>query len=100
MARNHGKIRSRTRHGQQIFYLDFRPIGEVYSIPNPGDGNPMPFSGEEMARSALESIRDAVAEGKTLQQALAPFSDQYPGLADKLKRDISHVFLQVEAASF
>jgi len=73
MARNHGKVRSRTRHGQRIYYLDFRPIGEVYSIPSPAGGTPMPFSGEEMARSALESIRDAVAEGKTLTQALAPW---------------------------
>jgi hypothetical protein len=73
MARNHGKVRSRTRHGQRIYYLDFRPIGEVYSIPSPAGGTPMPFTGEEMARSALESIRDAVAEGKTLTQALAPW---------------------------
>jgi len=35
-----------------------------------------------------------------VSQALAGFREDYPGLDEKLKRDISHVYLQVEAASF
>lgn len=33
-------------------------------------------------------------------EALARFEPHYPGLQEKLERDISHVYLQVEAASF
>ena len=35
-----------------------------------------------------------------VSEAMAPFKAFYPGLDDKLRRDLSHVFLQVEAAAF
>lgn len=33
-------------------------------------------------------------------EALAEFEPQYPGLAEKVQRDISSVYLQVEEANF
>lgn len=33
-------------------------------------------------------------------EALAQFRPFYPGLDDKLRRDLSHLYLQVEAAVF
>jgi hypothetical protein len=34
------------------------------------------------------------------REALASYRDGYPGFDDKLGRDVSHVYLQVEAALF
>jgi len=73
MSRQIGKVRSRIRHGSKIWYLDFRPHGEVYSIPSPVGRRPIPIRDEETAREVLASIRAAIVEGKTLEQALAPF---------------------------
>ncbi len=35
-----------------------------------------------------------------VQQALSAYADEFPGLEEKLPRDLPHVFLQVEAAAF
>lgn len=49
--------------------------------------------GVDQGKAAYELVPEVSA-------ALAPFEDDYPGLDEKLKRDIPHVYLQVEAARF
>ena len=64
-----GRIRSRIRSndGAREFYLDFRPIGRVWS--NRG----IRISDEETARRLLEKIRDQVAEGVPVAEVLARY---------------------------
>lgn len=57
--------------------------------------------------SLWEAVQQGVDEGLSdyemlpdVVAALSDFGPYYPGLDEKLKRDISHVYLQVEAASF
>ena len=48
-------------------------------------------------------VEEGLSDYEMLPQvsaALASFRPYYPGLEDKLRRDLSHVFLQVEAAAF
>ncbi|MGB0721239.1 MAG: MBL fold metallo-hydrolase [Gammaproteobacteria bacterium] len=77
----------------------------------PGHGSITDVAGLERLRSLLQAFWDAVANGvdegmaayelvDTVGVALAPYEADFPGLREKLKRDISHVYLQVEAAAF
>jgi glyoxylase-like metal-dependent hydrolase (beta-lactamase superfamily II) len=77
----------------------------------PGHGQVTDAAGISRLRELLEKLWAAVEAGyqagKTdyemlpqVTAALAAYRADYPGLDDKLKRDISHVYLQVEAASF
>jgi len=64
-----GRIRSRIRgnDGAREFYLDFRPIGRVWS--NRG----IRISDEETARRLLEQIREQIAEGVSVEEVLARY---------------------------
>jgi len=77
----------------------------------PGHGAVTDVAGLKRLRDLLQAFWDAVQHAyqadKTAAEmtaeviaALAPFSQHYPGLAEKVRRDISQVYLQVEAASF
>ena len=77
----------------------------------PGHGDVTDVNGITRLRSLLSDFWAAVEQGyqqgKTdfemvpmVTAALAEYENGYPGLAEKVKRDISHVYLQVESASF
>ena len=77
----------------------------------PGHGKITDVAGIQRLRGLLQAFWIAVEkgyyEGKTdyemapeVLQTLSPFKPDYPGLEEKVRRDISHVYLQVEAASF
>lgn len=90
-------------------------LGELNELqPNvviPGHGKVTDVQGVMRLQNLLQSFWDAVVKGYDEGQsdfemvddvtiALAKFVPHYPGLEEKVKRDISGVFLQVEAASF
>ena len=50
-------------------------------------------SGMDEGKADFEMVDDVAS-------ALEHFEEHYPGMDEKLKRDISHVYLQVEAAAF
>ena len=77
----------------------------------PGHGAVTDASGIDRLHALLSSLWRAVEAGinedlsdfemlPQVSEALAPFRPFYPGLDDKLRRDLSHVYLQVEAAVF
>lgn len=77
----------------------------------PGHGEITDVAGLVRLRQLLRAFWQAVEKeyqlGKTdyemtpaVIQTLSLFNKDYPGLEDKIRRDISHVYLQVEAASF
>jgi glyoxylase-like metal-dependent hydrolase (beta-lactamase superfamily II) len=77
----------------------------------PGHGKVTDLSGIKRLRMLLSDFWNAVElqyqQGKSdyemvqdVTAALASYRDLYPGLDEKIKRDISHVYLQVEAAAF
>lgn len=77
----------------------------------PGHGAVTDISGIERLHALLSELWLAVEAGvdeglsdyemlPQVSAALAPFEPFYPGLEEKLRRDLSHVFLQVEAAAF
>ena len=77
----------------------------------PGHGAVTDVSGVDRLHALLSELWAAVAAGvdeglsdfemlPRVSEALADFEPFYPGLGDKLKRDLSHVYLQVEAAAF
>ena len=77
----------------------------------PGHGNLTDKQGLIQLQSLFSALWQAVAKGidegmsdfemlPQISQALDSFKPMYPGLEDKLRRDLSHVYLQVEAASF
>lgn len=77
----------------------------------PGHGKLTDTSGITRLRDLLTTLWDAVSREyqagladyemvPAVSEALAEFRPHYPGLDEKLRRDISHVYLQVEAASF
>jgi glyoxylase-like metal-dependent hydrolase (beta-lactamase superfamily II) len=77
----------------------------------PGHGKFTDVRGIQRLRELLQAFWLAVEkgynEGKTdyemlpeVLQALSSFKHDYPGLEEKVRRDISHVYLQVEAAGF
>jgi glyoxylase-like metal-dependent hydrolase (beta-lactamase superfamily II) len=76
-----------------------------------GHGAVTDVVGLERLRDLLITFREAVAagidEGKSdfemlpdVIAALAPFAKHFPGLEQKVRRDLSHVFLQVEQEMF
>ena len=77
----------------------------------PGHGAVTDVSGIERLHALLSELWQAVEAGvddglsdyemlPRVSEALASFEPFYPGLDDKLRRDLSHVYLQVEAAAF
>jgi glyoxylase-like metal-dependent hydrolase (beta-lactamase superfamily II) len=77
----------------------------------PGHGAVTDVSGIDRLHALLRELWLAVEAGideglsdfemqPQVSAALAQFRPFYPGLDDKLKRDLSHVYLQVEAAVF
>jgi integrase len=69
---NLGRVRQRSRAGRATYwYVDLRPHGEVYTVPSPT--GPIPIRDRALAERVLESIRSAIAGGKTIPQALAPW---------------------------
>ena len=77
----------------------------------PGHGDITDVAGIVRLRELLLAFWDAVEagydDGKSdyemvaeVTDALSAFEPHYPGLRKKVRRDISHVYLQVEAASF
>lgn len=77
----------------------------------PGHGNVTDLQGVIRLRNLLQAfwtaVEQAYDEGKTdyemlpdVTKALSAFKPHYPGLTEKVKRDISQVYLQIEAASF
>ena len=77
----------------------------------PGHGVVTDGAGLERLHALLSALWQAVERGidqgladyELLPQVLAelaPFEDDFPGLEEKLRRDLSHVYLQVEAAAF
>jgi glyoxylase-like metal-dependent hydrolase (beta-lactamase superfamily II) len=77
----------------------------------PGHGAVTDVAGIERLHALLSELWLAVKAGIDAGQsdfemrpgvsaALARFEPFYPGLDDKLRRDLSHVYLQVEAAAF
>ena len=64
-----GRIRSRKRgkNGEREFYLDFRPVGRIWT--NRG----IRMTDEATARRLLEKIREQVAEGRTVDEVLARY---------------------------
>jgi len=77
----------------------------------PGHGKVTDITGITRLKSLLQTFWSAVENGYEENLAdyemvtdvinkMAEFEPLYPGLADKVKRDISSVYLQVESASF
>lgn len=77
----------------------------------PGHGSVTDVSGIQRLHALLDALWNAVEEGvdeglsdfemlPMVRDKLTDFKAHYPGLEAKLRRDLSHVFLQVEAASF
>jgi cyclase len=76
-----------------------------------GHGEVTDIAGIERLHALLGELWAAVEAGvdeglsdfemlPQVSEALASYKPFYPGLDDKLKRDLSHVYLQVEAAAF
>jgi glyoxylase-like metal-dependent hydrolase (beta-lactamase superfamily II) len=77
----------------------------------PGHGDVTDAAGVARLRDFLKTLWNAVEEryneGLTdfemtplVIESLSGFSDAYPGLEEKIERDLSYVYLQVEEASF
>jgi glyoxylase-like metal-dependent hydrolase (beta-lactamase superfamily II) len=90
-------------------------LGELQALDPvaviPGHGDLTDRGGLERLQQLLTTLWQAVetgyAAGKAdvemlpdVAAALEPFREQYPGMDEKLSRDISHVYLQVERAAF
>ncbi len=77
----------------------------------PGHGDVTDSAGlvrlQQLLQAFWREVEKEYQLGKTdyemtpaVTQALSSFRADFPGLEDKIRRDISHVYLQVEAASF
>jgi len=77
----------------------------------PGHGVITNAAGLERLHGLLTALWQAVEDGidagrsdyemyPDVVEALAEYKSDFPGLEEKLRRDLSHVFLQVEAAAF
>lgn len=90
-------------------------LGELVAlnpaIVVPGHGKVTDRAGVERLRNLLRDFWAAVEAGYNagkldyqmtgdVTKALDGYSKDYPGLMDKVKRDIQHIYLQVEEASF
>ncbi|MEK9722947.1 MAG: MBL fold metallo-hydrolase [Rhodospirillaceae bacterium] len=95
---------------QWITFLD-ELIALRPAVVVPGHGVVTDRAGLERLRGLLKDFWSAVAAGyeagkldyqmiDDVTKALESYREAYPGLAEKVKRDIQHVSLQVEAASF
>jgi len=91
-------IRESLPGGRSRIRIDFgRRQGKrirLDSVPSPLDGRPIPLADEATAARVLESVRAAMADGKTLEQALWPFRAK-PSAQDlvqaRLQRWIGHL---------
>ena len=86
----------------------FEPTPDVVVA---GHGGVTDMAGVRRLHSLLSDLWTAVQTGydsgkadfemvPDVRRALAEYRDDYPGLDEKLQRDIGHVYLQVEAAAF
>ena len=90
-------------------------LGELEALqPNvviPGHGVVTDVKGVTRLKNLLQTFWTAIEEGyeadksayemvPDVTNALSEFKEHYPGLSEKVERDISKVYLQVEAASF
>lgn len=77
----------------------------------PGHGDVTDEEGLRRLHALLSGIRDEVQKGyeaglsdyemlPDVVESLQQFEQYYPGFKDKLRSDISHVYLQIEAAEF
>ncbi|HME72647.1 MAG TPA: hypothetical protein VKM54_22690 [Myxococcota bacterium] len=73
MAGKIGHVRERVRaSGQRYWYVDCRPAGRVFSIPDPA-GRPLPIPDRRTAERVLEAIRKAYIDSGNLERAIAPW---------------------------
>lgn len=90
---------------------ELQDVGGELAVVVPGHGDVTDMSGVRRLQSLLNDLWDAVEKGyeagrqsyemlPEVSSALEVYRADYPGLEEKLKRDIGHVYLQVEAASF
>jgi hypothetical protein len=74
MAGEIGHVRERVRKsGERYFYVDCRPHGRVFSIPDPGGSMPIPIRDRRTAERVLEAVRKAYADHGSMARALAPW---------------------------
>ena len=77
----------------------------------PGHGDVTDVEGLRRLHALLSGIRDEVQKGyeaglsdyemlPAVVESLQQYEEYYPGFKDKLRSDISHVYLQIEAAEF
>ena len=87
----------------------FRSLDPIAVVP--GHGSVTDKEGITQLLSLLNALWQSVEEGiekglsdfemlPTVSKALEPFKSRYPGLEEKLRRDLSHVYLQIEATTF
>ncbi len=73
VAGNLGRVRSRRQRGRTSWFVDLRPAGRIYSIPDPAGAGVLPIPSRAVASRILENVRQAVMDGKSLEQAVAPW---------------------------
>ncbi|HME73643.1 MAG TPA: hypothetical protein VKM54_27845, partial [Myxococcota bacterium] len=74
MAGEIGRVRQRVRASGEIFwFVDCRPYGRVWSVPDPGSSFPIPIRDKRTAERVLEAIRKSYADHGSLSRALAPW---------------------------
>ena len=99
-----------SRIGQWIDILD-QLVALEPKVVIAGHGGVTDVTGLMRLRHLLVTFKEAVAsgieEGKSdfemlpdVLAALAPFAGRFPGLEEKVRRDLSHVYLQVEQEMF
>ncbi len=90
---------------------EFQALEPAPTVVVPGHGEVSDLSGVRRLRALLSDFWQAVRSGyeagkqgfemvPDVQQALAEYREAYPGLDEKVQRDIGRVYLQVEAAAF
>ena len=101
---------SASKLSQWITMLDeLQQLDPVAVIP--GHGDVTDVEGMQRLHALLSGIREEVQKGyeaglsdyemlPAVVESLQQYKQYYPGFKDKLGRDISHVYLQIEAAEF
>ena len=101
---------SASKLSQWITMLDeLQQLDPVAVIP--GHGDVTDVEGMQRLHALLSGIREEVQKGyeaglsdyemlPAVVESLQQYEQYYPGFKDKLGRDISHVYLQIEAAEF